>query len=197
MYRFGGTLAGWYDNTAPADVCGAERQDRTYSTRGRDVASFETPIILGLVWITRQQQQLKWVCVFCGLCAPIFASILVIVIVIVFWVFRYGRDNYRYRYRYRRYFGLIVPKPFWFRYRTLALIRFIKLSKKDSTKNKRMFIDNISTPRKNRFKCGGLREEVVYPVTAVLYSSARYLKYNARFALRRSRLPFSLPPAIE
>ena len=137
MYRFGGTLAGWYDNTAPADVCGAERQDRTYSTRGRDVASFETPIILGLVWITRQQQQRKWVCVFCGLCAPIFASILVIVIVIVFWVFRYGRDNYRYRYRYRRYFGLIVPKPFWFRYRTLTGINTLHQTQQEEGQHKK------------------------------------------------------------
>ena len=35
------------------------------------------------------------------------------------WIFLFGNDNYRYRYRYRSYFGLIVPKRFWFRYLTL------------------------------------------------------------------------------
>ena len=39
-----------------------------------------------------------------------------------FWVFRYGNDNYRYRWRYRSYFGLVVPKPFLFRYPTLLTI---------------------------------------------------------------------------
>ena len=37
-----------------------------------------------------------------------------------FWGFRFGNDNYRICYHYRSYFGLIVPKRFWFRYLTLG-----------------------------------------------------------------------------
>ena len=40
-------------------------------------------------------------------------------------VFRCGNDIYRFRYRYRSYFGLIVPKPFWFRYPTLITVTFV------------------------------------------------------------------------
>ena len=34
--------------------------------------------------------------------------------------FQYGNGNYR--YRYRSYFGLVVPKPFWFRIPTLVAL---------------------------------------------------------------------------
>ena len=45
-----------------------------------------------------------------------------------FWGFRFGNDNIRYRDCYRRYFGLILPKRFWFRYptrRTSAILLYV------------------------------------------------------------------------
>ena len=77
----------WLDGmiTRHPSTCAAQ-SGRTYAARGKDIVRLETIIIRGLAWITRQQQQqqVKWAGVFCGLCAPVFVSIVVVVIDIDF-----------------------------------------------------------------------------------------------------------------
>ena len=97
----------------------AGQSGRTYATRGTYVVGLDTLIVQGLVWITRQQQQVKWagVC-FAGFVRRFLPPLPLSLSLSIFWVFRYGNDNYG--YRYRSCFFLIVPKPFCFRYPTLG-----------------------------------------------------------------------------
>ena len=92
------------DSAAPVDAYIRRRAaGPTYTTRGRDV------VMLGMLIIQVRVDHAKTTkSEFGGR---------------VLWTLCAGfclHYRYRYRYRYRSYFGLIVPKPFWFRYPTLA-----------------------------------------------------------------------------
>ena len=65
------------------------------------------------MWITRKQQKVKWAGVFCGRCAPVFASIIVIVIDFLGVSVRQTIITSSLSKLFRPY---RIPKRFWFRY---------------------------------------------------------------------------------